>query len=291
MRIVVLGSSGQVGWESLRALAPLGEVIGLDYPSVDFSRPEQLARQITELRPQVIYNAVAYTAVDQAEREPERARVINAAAVGALARTAQKLGAVMVHFSTDYVFDGTKGCDYVETDAPNPLSVYGQTKLEGERAVQNTGGAHLVLRTAWVYSTRRESFVSKVLEWSKDRPSIRVVADQVSNPTWARMLAETVAQLLARAGEHYVDWIGERSGVYHLAGSGSASRLDWAREILENRPGSPPPVELVPALTSDFPTPAERPLYSALDCTRFEQTFGLRLPPWQDALRLAMQEK
>ena len=289
MRILVLGSGGQVGWEAVRALSPLGEVIGLDHPEIDFARPESLVRQVMELRPQVIFNAVAYTAVDQAEREPERARVINAASVGALAGAAAKLGAVMLHFSTDYVFDGTKGCAYIESDAPNPLNVYGQTKLEGERAVQNAGGAYLVLRTAWVYSLRRESFVSKVLEWSNDRPSIRVVADQVSNPTWARTLAGTVALLLARGGSNLVDWIAERSGVYHLAGGGAASRLEWAKEILKNAPGSPQ-VEVLPALTSEFPTPAERPLYSALDCTLFEKTFDLRLPAWQDALRMAMQK-
>lgn len=289
MRIAVLGSSGQVGYESMRALAPLGEVIGLDYPEVDFARPESLVRQMLELRPQIIYNAVAYTAVDQAEREPERARVINAAAVGALAGVARKLGALMLHYSTDYVFDGRKGCAYQETDPTNPLSVYGQTKLEGEQALQSAGGAYLVLRTAWVYSLRRESFVSKVQEWSKDRPSIRVVADQVSNPTWARMLAEITAQLLARGGKDFVDWIGERKGVYHLAGRGIASRLEWAQEILKNSPASPS-VEVLPALTSDFPTPAERPLYSALDCSLFEKTFDLRLPAWQDALRLAMQK-
>ncbi|RPJ38339.1 MAG: NAD(P)-dependent oxidoreductase, partial [Chloroflexi bacterium] len=163
MRILLLGSTGQVGWEAQRALAPLGEVIGLDYPDVDFTRPERLSRLVADLRPQVIYNAVAYTAVDKAESEPERVRVINAAATGVLAEAAARLKAVLIHFSTDYIFDGTKGSPYVETDAPNPLNVYGQTKLEGERMVQQVDCAFLVLRTAWVYSTRRDSFVKKVL--------------------------------------------------------------------------------------------------------------------------------
>jgi dTDP-4-dehydrorhamnose reductase len=289
MRIVVLGSTGQVGWESVRALAPLGEVTGLDYPEVDFTQPDVLAQRMVELQPHVIYNAVAYTAVDQAEREPERARVINATAVGALAEAARQLNAVLVHYSTDYVFDGTKGCDYVESDPTNPLNVYGQTKLEGEQAVQQVDCAYLVLRTAWVYSSRRDSFVSKVLEWSQHRPSIRVVDDQVSNPTWARMLAETSAQLLARGGEDFVGWVRERRGVYHLAGSGSGSRMAWAQEILRNRPEPAPTVEVLPARSNEFPSLAVRPLVSALNCDRFTQVFDLRLPPWQTALRMAMQ--
>lgn len=288
MRILVLGSTGQVGFESLRTLSPLGEVIGLDYPDVDFTNPDRLAQTVAEIGPQVIYNAVAYTAVDKAESEPEKVRLINATTPGVLAETAAKIGAVLVHYSTDYVFDGIKGCPYLETDAPNPLSVYGQTKLEGEQAVAAADCAFLILRTAWVYSSRRDSFVSKVLQWSEDRSSIRVVVDQVSNPTWARMLAETVALLLARGGDRLFDYVYTRRGVYHLAGGGSASRLDWARAILDNRPASAPPVEVLPALTSEFPTPAARPLHSVLDCEKFGQAFGLQLPPWQQALRMAM---
>ncbi len=289
LRILILGNTGQVGWEAQRSLAPLGEVIGLDYPEVDFTRPEQLSRKVLELRPQVIYSPAAYTAVDKAESEPERVRVINAAAPGVLAEAAARLGAVLVHFSTDYVFDGKKGCAYVESDPPHPLSVYGQTKLEGEKAVQQVDCAHLILRTAWVYSMRRESFVSKVMQWSKDRSSIRVVEDQVSNPTWARMLAETSAQALAMGREGLLDFIKERRGVYHLAGDGIASRREWAQAIVRIRPPADHPLEVLPALSSEFPTPAERPLYSALDCSLFAQTFGLRLPPWEQALRLAME--
>jgi dTDP-4-dehydrorhamnose reductase len=289
MRILVLGSTGQVGFESLRALSPLGEVIGLDYPDVDFARPDLLAQKVCEIRPQVIYNAVAYTAVDRAESEPEKARLINATSPGVLAETASKIGAVLVHYSTDYVFDGKKGCAYQETDMPNPLSVYGQTKLEGEQAIAASSSAFLILRTAWVYSRRRDSFVTKVQQWAEKSPSIRVVVDQVSNPTWARVLSETTALLLARGGDDLLEYVKARRGIYHLAGSGSASRLDWARAILDNRPNSAPPVEVLPALTSEFPTPAERPLYSVLDCEKFSQTFALQLPPWQQALRMAME--
>jgi dTDP-4-dehydrorhamnose reductase len=288
MRILLLGNSGQVGWEAQRSLAPLGEVIELDYPQVDFTRPERLAQQVIDLRPQIIYNAVAYTAVDTAESEPEKARLVNATAVGALAEAAAKLNAVLVHFSTDYVFDGQKGCGYVESDEPRPLNVYGATKLEGEQAIQQVDCAHLIFRTAWVYSLRRDSFVLKVLQWANGRDSIRVVVDQVSNPTWARMLAEVTAQLLARGETELFDYIYQRRGIYHLAGDGFTSRMEWAQAILTNRPQGSPPVDVLPALSSEFKTPADRPLYSTLDCSRFANTFGLRLPPWEQALRLAM---
>lgn len=290
MRILLLGCTGQVGWETRRSLAPLGEVLAYDYPQVDFTRPDQLSQQVLELKPQVIINAVAYTAVDKAESETEQARLVNATSVGALAEAAARLGAALIHYSTDYVFDGKKGSPYVETDGTNPLNVYGQTKLEGEQAIRQVDCAGIILRTAWVYSNRRDSFVGKVLQWAQGKSSIRIVEDQVSNPTWARMLAEATALLIARGGCDYVDCIKSHRGVYHLAGSGSASRREWAQEILNNRPQPAAPVEVLPALSSEFPTPAERPLHSVLDCELFSQTFGLRLPHWDQALRLAMQE-
>jgi dTDP-4-dehydrorhamnose reductase len=290
MRILLLGNTGQVGWEAQRALAPLGEVTGMDYPDVDFTRPERLSKLVAELKPQVIYNAVAYTAVDKAESEPERVRVINAAATGVLAEAAARLKAILIHFSTDYVFDGTKSSAYVETDTPNPLNVYGLTKLEGERAIQQVDCAYLVLRTAWHYSSRRDSFVNKVLQWAKDREAIRVVMDQVSNPTWARMLAEISAQALAMGRGDLHDFIHEKRGVFHLAGSGIASRMEWAQEIVKIRPPDGHSVEILPALSSEFPTPARRPLYSAMDCSQFTRMFGLQMPDWKQALRLAMQE-
>lgn len=288
MRILILGCTGQVGWEAQRSLATLGEVVALDFPDVDFTRPEQVKSLVDEVRPNVIYNAVAYTAVDKAESEVERVRLINATSVGVLAEAAARLGAVLLHFSTDYVFDGTKGRAYIETDAPNPLNVYGQTKLEGEQAVQQVDCAYLILRTAWVYSMRRDSFIAKVQQWAKDRSTLRVVADQVSNPTWSRALAEITAQLIARGGDNLTDWVKEHRGVYHLAGDGCASRWDWARAILQNQPLDHP-VEVVPAASSEFPSPANRPLYSALDCGLFTRTFHLQLPPWEKALQLTMQ--
>ncbi len=290
MRILLIGKNGQLGWEARRALAPLGEVMAVDYPEIDLSHPERLAALVAEIAPQVIFNAAAYTAVDKAESEPELPRLINTVTPGELALAARKARAVLIHFSTDYVYDGNKGAPYQEDDRPNPLSVYGRTKLEGDQAVLAAGGAALVLRTSWVYSTRRDSFVSKLLEWSRKNSVLKVVDDQVSGPTWARMLAEACGLLLARGGADPYSWLEERAGIYHLAGWGWCSRLDWAHEILrlDPQPELRTAREVQAAKTAEFPAPAQRPLFSPLDCTKFERTFGLRLPDWQDALQLAM---
>jgi dTDP-4-dehydrorhamnose reductase len=288
MRIFILAENGQLGWELCRTLAPLGEIIAVDYPKIDLQHPETVCEWIRELKPDLVVNAAAYTAVDLAETEHERARQINAIAPGLLAEECKRLGAMFFHYSTDYVFDGDKGFPYIESDKTNPLSVYGSSKLEGEQLVQAAGGAYLIFRTSWVYSMRGQAgFISKVLQWSRRQETLRMVTDQVSNPTWARMLAEVAAQIAVR-GQEYVT---QRSGLYHLAGSGFASRLDWAKIILELDPNKHEQItkEILPAITADFPTPAERPLFSALDCSKFESTFGLKLPGWKTALRLAMQ--
>ncbi len=291
MRILLLGNRGQLGWELHRSLATLGEVAAFDFPEVDLAHPEQAGELVRQQKPEVIVNATAYTAVDRAESEPDLAMAVNARAPGVLAEEARRLGAVFIHYSTDYVFDGRKGSAYLESDPPNPLGVYGLSKLEGERAVQANAGVWLILRTSWVYSLRRESFVTKVLQWARQQTVVHVVADQVSNPTWARMLAEATAQLLARGGESWLDWLKERCGLYHLAGSGYASRLEWAQAIIELDPHPESQIvhEVLPAFTVDFPTPAQRPLFSALNCDLFTKIFGLRLPPWREALRLAME--
>lgn len=291
MRILLLGKFGQLGWELTRTLAPLGEVVALDYPDIDLIQNHTIQPLVQETRPQVIVNATAYTAVDRAESESERAYAVNGLAPGILAEAARACDAALLHYSTDYVFDGEKGSAYVETDAPNPLSVYGLSKLAGEQAVVEAGGAYLILRTSWVYSCRRDSFVTKVLEWSRRNQTMRIVTDQVSNPTWCRMLAEVSAQLLAMGGGDAFTWLQERRGVYHLAGSGITSRFEWAQAILklDPRPQEQICLELQPALTAEFPAPAQRPLYSALNCDRFTRTFGLRLPGWETALQLAME--
>jgi len=291
MRILLLGKIGQLGWELNRTLAPLGEITALDYPDIDLTRSD-IQHTIQDHQPQIVINATAYTAVDRAEEEPELAEAINGRAPGLMAEATKAIGAGLIHYSTDYVFDGKKGQPYIETDATNPLGVYGRSKLAGEEAIQAVGGAYLILRTSWVYSMRRDNFVRKALQWARQNRVMRVVTDQVSNPTWARMLAEITAQLLARTGENSAHWIEERQGVYHLAGSGYASRMEWVQEILRLDPKPEEQVvhEIQPALTSDFPTPAERPLFSALSCDRFRQTFDLSLPDWKTAISLAMAE-
>lgn len=293
MNILLLGSQGQLGWELQRCLAPLGECIALDFPRVDFGEPDSLRGLLRSLCPGIIVNAAAYTAVDRAEQEPELAFAVNAAAPGALAEEAALLRAVLIHYSTDYVFDGQKGSPYTETDAPHPLNVYGQSKWAGEQAVQNAGGASLILRTSWLYSLQRDSFVTKVLGWARKQQAMRVVTDQVANPTWARMLAELTAQLLAQGGKDLHDWCFERRGIYHAAGSGFTSRYEWGKAVLELDPRREEQVvrEYLPALTADYPTPAARPLFSALDCQRLTHTFGLRLPDWLPALQLAMETR
>jgi dTDP-4-dehydrorhamnose reductase len=292
MRILLLGNTGQLGWELERALATLGTLQAYDNPAINMAEPETVLSIMKRMQPQVIVNATAYTAVDRAESETELAYAVNATTPGLLAQEAQQIGAAFIHYSTDYVFDGHKGSAYTESDPPNPLGVYGQTKLMGEQSVEEAGGASLILRTSWVYSLRGNSFVNKVLSWARQQNSIRLVSDQISGPTWARMLAEISAQVLAKAGEDAYRWIAERRGLYHVAGSGYCSRFEWGQAIIELDPYRQEQVvqQILPASTAEFPTPARRPLFSALDCTRFSEVFGLRLPEWKTALSLAMSE-
>jgi dTDP-4-dehydrorhamnose reductase len=316
---MLLGKNGQLGWELQRCLAPLSghsgrplsalsagrsgrplsaSICGLDYPEIDLSNPaglDQLRRQIREFQPAILVNATAYTAVDRAESEPELAFTVNAEAPKLLAEEAARLGTFLLHYSTDYVFDGSKGSLYTEQDLPNPLNVYGSSKLAGEQAITALDSlSFLILRTAWVFSTRANSFVTKVLEWSRSQKVLRLVSDQVSNPTSARLLAEISAQVLAMAlaQPDPQAWLAERKGLYHLAGDGCASRMEWGSEILrlDPRREEQAVTDIQPALTSDFPSPANRPLFSALHCDHFTEVFKLRLPPWQTALSLAMDD-
>jgi len=315
LRILLLGNSGQLGGELERALGKLGGLTTLDYPQIDLARDEELREAIRGAagrggspggaRPlDLIVNAAAYTEVDRAESERDLALAVNGRAPGILAEEARAMGAALVHYSTDYVFDGAKGSAYVETDPANPINTYGESKLAGERAVSEVGGAHLILRTAWLYSLRRPSFVTKVLRWAADARikdasgRLRIVDDQVSNPTWARALAEATARVLAAglaeagAAQSITDWIAERSGTYHLAGDGCASRFEWAEEILllEEGTGTREALRLLRAKTADFPAPAARPLRSALDCSKFLRAFGFKLCPWREALARAFRE-
>ena len=290
-KILQIGTKGQLGWELLRTCAPLGEVIALDYPTVDLSDSAGLRELVRSTNPDIIINAAAYTNVDKAESEPELARAINATGPGILAEEAKKINAVLLHYSTDYVFDGTKGSPYTEADTPNPLSVYGQTKLEGEQAVMASGCSFLVLRSSWIYS-RRSGFVAKVLEWARTQETIRIVDDQISSPTPARLMAEITASLISKIEANPDDWMLERKGIYHCACTGYCSRYEWAREVLRlsSNMHTKPGQQLLPALTSDFSTPAERPLKSRLDSKMFEATFGMKIPHWLKALELAMED-
>jgi len=291
MKILLFGKHGQLGWELQRSLQGLGQVLAYDYPEVDFTAPSSLRRLVEDIGPQIVINAAAYTDVDKAESEAERAKLINAEAPALLAEMCRDLGAALIHYSTDYVFDGQTGTPYTENDAPRPLNVYGQTKLDGEGAIFQAGATSLIFRTAWVYSMRRASFVSKVLSWAHSQPEIRIVDDQISNPTWARALAEITTQLLAKAGPDPLPWLSERAGLYHLAGGGFASRQEWAKAILQNDPDQTHQVvqRVLPARSAEFPTVAVRPLFTALDCGKFERTFAVRLPDWELALNLAME--
>ena len=290
MRIVLFGKNGQLGWELHRNLLPLGEVVALDNDELDLANLSALESTLQDLKPDLIVNGSAYTAVDQAETEPEIAYTINGTAPGLMADAVRRSGGMLIHYSTDYVFDGTKGSLYTESDIPNPLNVYGKSKLAGEQAIQGSGALHLIFRTSWVYSLRGDSFVNKTLTWARKNATLNIVSDQIGNPTWARMLANVTTLLLAQAGADTAAYFDGRGGLYHLAGSGHASRFEWAREILAFDPDHPEQAtrSLEPVTSDAFPAPAIRPLFSALDCSRFEETFGLHLPDWRDALRLAM---
>ncbi len=285
--MLLIGDHGQLGWELSQSLPALGGLVGVDYPQVDLSNPEGLRQLVRGAAPEVIINAAAYTAVDQAETERDLAYAVNAGGPAVLAEEAKKLGAVLIHYSTDYVFDGARGKPYRERDLTGPLNVYGLSKLAGEQAVQAVGCTSLILRTAWVYSLRQGGFVPKVLEWARRSPNLRIVEDQVSNPTWARTLAGLTVQIVGR-GRAYLE---AHAGLYHCAGGGHTSRYEWARAILELDPrrGEQIAREIEPANTADFPMPAARPLFSALDCGRFEKEFGLRITPWREALKMAMR--
>ena len=282
-KILQIGTKGQLGWELLCTCAPLGDLVALDYPDVDLSDFVGLRELVSTVKPAIILNAAAYTNVDKAESEPEKARAINAIGPGVLAEEAKKINAVLVHYSTDYVFDGTKNSPYVETDTPNPLSVYGHTKLEGEQAIAASGCANLVLRTSWVYSMRLGGFVTKVLQWARTQEIMRVVDDQISSPTSARMLAEITALILAQGRDDVYGYLCEKGGLYHCAGSGSCSRYDWAKAILELDPQKQEQMVkvLLPAKSSDFAVPANRPMVSVLDNRNLQGKFGLCQEHWK----------
>lgn len=289
-KILLFGKTGQLGWELERALSTEFEVYAYSSQQVDVKDLQNVEKKIEEIKPTIIINASAYTAVDQAEIESETAMRINAEAPACMAECAQKIKAVFIHYSTDYVFDGKKNITYTEKDLTNPLNMYGKSKLSGEQAVGRVGGAFIILRTSWGYSMRGDNFVTKVIAWAQKGNPLKIVTDQIGSPTWSRSLAQATTQMIERGKLNLYDYFSAKSGIYHLGGAGSVSRFDFAKEILRLSSTGKLGADLKPALTSDFPTPAIRPLYTPLDCTKFETTFDIRLPKWQESLQMALKE-
>ena len=285
MKILLTGTSGQVGFELQRSLQGLGEVVAVDRAQMDLSNLQQVREVIRAVRPNLIVNPAAYTAVDQAESERELAMRINGEAPAAMAEEAKRLGAAIVHFSTDYVFDGRKNGPWLETDATAPINVYGASKLAGEQAIIAAGVPHLILRTSWVYGMRGKNFLRTVLRLAGERDSLRIVGDQFGAPTWSRTIADTTAQLLARL-DASGGFAGEHGGIYHLSAAGSTSWHGFTEAILQQ--SQLPKRPLVTAIrTEEYPLPAPRPRNSVMDHARLA-ALGIHLPDWQTALQLCL---
>ena len=294
MKILLLGKNGQVGWELQRSLAPLGEVLALDRHSTphggDLSQPERLAQTVLDWRPDVIVNAAAHTAVDKAESEPELARCLNATAPAALAQAAAQIGALLVHYSTDYVFNGQGDQPWQEGDATGPLSVYGQTKREGEQAIVASGCAHLIFRTSWVYAARGGNFAKTMLRLAAERERLTVIDDQFGAPTGADLIADVTAHAIRASLQQPA-----LGGLYHLVAGGQTTWHGYASHVIAQarriQPGLALKVsEIAPVPTSAFPTPAQRPLNSRLATHKLQDTFGLVLSPWQQGVNRMLAE-
>jgi len=285
LRILIIGRNGQVARSLQSCLAGMSEVIVRGSDQLDLARTDNLQASVEALRPDLIINAAAHTAVDQAESEPELAFAINATAPGLLAQAACTLGVPLIHYSTDYVFDGHKSAPYTEADTPNPLSVYGRSKLAGEVAIRQAGGQHLILRTSWVYSTAGRNFLLTMQRLLQEKPHLRVVADQIGAPTWADTIAASTARIIER-------WQGGQPGAwgtYHLTARGETSWFGFAQAIGEHLIEQQKPcARLEPIPSSAYPTPAPRPLNSRLDCTHLYEEWGVSQPDWRSALRLCL---
>lgn len=282
-KILITGCNGQVGWELQRALTTQALLIPRDRNQLDLGQPDQLICAIREIKPDIILNAAAYTLVDKAEEEQEQAMEINGKAPGILAEEAKRLGALLVHYSTDYVFDGFATQPYCETDPTGPINVYGATKLAGEQAIQSVGGAYLIFRTSWVYGTRGKNFLLTMLRLAEEKPVLKVVADQVGAPTWSRLIAEATVHALRTWAEQSIP-----SGVYHLTSGGATSWHGFAEAIFKNREKAP---QILKISSAEYPTTAKRPSYSVLNHQKFLTTFNFPLPHWQESLGIASSSR
>lgn len=290
MKILLLGKNGQVGWELQRTLLPLGEVIALGRQELDFTDFKAIQSTVRDLKPNLIVNAAAYTAVDKAEEEPEVAMAINGIAPGIFAEEAKKINAAIIHYSTDYVFDGTKNEPYTEEDEPNPINVYGRTKLAGEKAIQAVGVPHFIFRTSWVYGLRGRNFLLTILKLAQEQEELRIVSDQIGTPNWCRMIAEATSQILAQGLNDIVQFIYLNSNIYNLSSTGSASWYDLAKKILATVLADNEIIckQVKPILTNELYLKAERPAYSVLDNKLVSYKFGLSLPEWEKLLEVAV---
>ena len=293
MKILLLGKNGQVGWQLQRALAPLGEIVALERKDAggDLADPQGLAAAVRTAKPQVIVNAAAYTAVDKAESEPQLARLINTEAPAALAREAAASGALLVHYSTDYVFDGSGSAPWQESDATGPLNVYGATKLAGEQTIAASGCAHLTFRTSWVYAAHGDNFIKTMLRLAATRERLTVIDDQKGAPTGAELIADVTAHAISQTLQQPA-----KAGLYHLTAAGEASWFDYAQYVLAlARQARPQGVKTAaggvqPIASSQYPAAARRPLNSRLDTRRLQAAFGLQMPPWQQGVTRVLRE-
>ena len=283
--ILLTGKTGQVGWELQRALEPLGRVVALGRDEMDHTSPDSIRSAIRRVKPGIIVNAAGYTTVDKAEAEADLVMRVNAVAPGIIAEEAKRADAPLIHYSTDYVYDGKQDRPYTEDDAPNPLNVYGKSKLAGDRAIQAVGGAHLILRTSWIYSARGNNFVLTILRLAREKPELSVINDQMGSPSWARSLAQATTDLL-RDPER----IRSQPGIYHLSAGGETSRYGFATAIVGIMKESAGPkekwAEIKPITTAHYPAlPAMRPLNPVTDKSRIRRVFGIQMPAWQSQLR------
>lgn len=301
LKIAIVGRSGQLAWEANRQFQGLGQIICVGRPEFDLADIDGVRAEIRRIKPSILINAAAYTAVDQAESEPEAATKINSDAPCAMAEEAKRLGALFITYSTDYVFDGKSPFPYKEEEPTAPLNVYGASKLSSERAVAAVGGSHLIFRTSWVYGARGKNFLKTILKLAAERPELRIVDDQIGAPTWSRDLADAtrkiIEQLAAKSSSakiSIVEALGDRSGIYHMTAAGSVSWYGFATAIVEEMRkrglSKGNPAQVIPILSSQFPTPAARPHNSRLSNQKLSRVFGVSLPPWRESLVSVMDE-